>query len=167
MKEGLPSTTAIDRHGGHGLRRPGRVHAATTTSAHASILWINYPKFTVQVGARPRTNFLIRARTGTPRLTTASRGAPGQGPSLDGAVPVTVSRYDVAAFAVNVTGRLRTNNAAYLAKWQLQTYEKICAAYQALQTAYDQKVTQAEAAAGIAIQGHNPRPNRVTRARPS
>jgi hypothetical protein len=75
-------------------------------------------------------------------------------------VPVSVACYDVYAFAINLQGLcLRTDET--MEKWRLDTFGKILTAYQALQAAYDQKVTQAQSAAGIAIQGQNPAINRI------
>jgi hypothetical protein len=71
-----------------------------------------------------------------------------------------VAAYDVIGFAVNVQGVCQVNPQTVV-KWQLQTFDKIYAAYQALKTAYDQKVTQAEAAVGITIEGRNPAMNRT------
>jgi hypothetical protein len=69
----------------------------------------------------------------------------------------------VNAFSVHVVGTCQRDDkgAGTLDQWKLKTFEKIYAAYQALQTAYDQKVAQAEAQAGIMIEGRNPAQNRV------
>ena len=79
---------------------------------------------------------------------------------VSGSVPVSVACYDVMAFAINIQGVcIRTEEA--MAAWQIDTFGKIQTAYQALQTAYDQKVTQAQSAAGITMEGQNPAANRI------
>jgi hypothetical protein len=73
-----------------------------------------------------------------------------------------VSAYDVHAFTVNVQGICARDAATYTA-WQLQTYDKIAAAYLALQTVYDQKVAAAQQTAEDAkVRGQNPDINRAT-----
>lgn len=122
----------------------------------ASVLWINYPKFTVQV-AGDLYEILNNTSGGNSRLTVDQEGTASG--TVDGPVPVSVSGYDVHAYSLNVEGVCKRNPETYAA-WQLQTYDKIQAAYQALQTAYDQKVAQAAAAAAETIPGHNPALNR-------
>jgi hypothetical protein len=125
----------------------------------ASILWVNFPKFTIQIGADLH-QILADNSDGNSRLVTASGGAGSPSDPVDGAVPVSVAAYDVHAYSLNVEGLCIRTAAAYEA-WQLQTFEKIQAAYLALQSAYEQKVTQAQAATEGAIQGHNPALNRA------
>ncbi len=128
-------------------------------SATVSILWKNHPKFSLQVG---RDSFLLLNQNPNTAasISTSIQGVPEEVNYFTGSVPVSVAAYDVASFAINVQGLcVRTPEA--LMQWQLQTYEKIFGAYQALQTAYDQKVAQAQASGGIAIEGHNPGNNRL------
>jgi hypothetical protein len=80
--------------------------------------------------------------------------------NLTGSVPLSVTAYDVTAFAVNVQGEFEMQPETMI-KWQIQTFDKIYAAYQTLQAVYDQKVDQAETHTGIMIQGRNPAQNRV------
>ncbi|MGN9809469.1 hypothetical protein ACTMSW_08930 [Micromonospora sp. BQ11] len=129
-----------------------------------SVLWTNYPKLTVQVGGRIYT-VVNDGSGGHARLVTrpavAAGGAGGTLPgTATGSVAVGVAAYDVRAFALNVQGVCRRDDAAY-ARWQHQTYDKIQAAYQALQTAYDQKLATAnQAARDAAVVGQNPALNR-------
>lgn len=123
----------------------------------ASILWINHPKFTVQVAGDLYEVVNRDPGDGNSRLTIDAEGTASG--TIDGPVPISVSGYDVHAYSLNVEGVCKRNPETYAA-WQLQTYDKIEAAYQALKTAYDQKVTQADAAATETIQGHNPALNR-------
>jgi hypothetical protein len=125
----------------------------------ASILWVNYPKFTIQIGADLH-QILADNSDGNSRLVTASGGPGSPSDPVDGVVPVSVAAYDVHAYTLNVEGLCIRTAAAYEA-WQLQTFEKIQAAYLALQSAYEQKVTQARAATEGTIQGHNPALNQA------
>jgi hypothetical protein len=120
----------------------------------ASILWVNYPKFTIQIGADLH-QILADNSDGNSLLLTASGGPGSPADPVDGVVPVSVAAYDVHAYSLNVEGLCIRTAAAYEA-WQLQSFEKIQTAYQALQSAYEQKVTQAQGASEGAIQGHNP-----------
>lgn len=128
-------------------------------SAAVSLILAQFPQFTLQVGGDSHPIKETPGGGGSPMASTVVGSAVGAvGASVN--VPVSVVGYDVTAFAVNVQGIcVRTNEA--IEKWRLQTFDKIYAAYQALQTAYDQKVAQAEAQAGIIIEGRNPAQNRV------
>ena len=145
------------------------VPAGYTLTSHqvtASVLWINYPKFTVQVGDT-LYNLVQNESSGNshlisrPSVPAGGSASGGLGP-VNGPVAVSVAAYDVHAFAVNVSG-VCARDAATLINWQLQTYDKIQTAYQALQTAYDQKLSEArQAARDSAVQGQNPGLNRET-----
>ena len=77
-----------------------------------------------------------------------------------GAVPVSLTGYDLLSYIVNVTAKCNRESSAYEA-WQLDTYTKIYAAYKAMKTEYDQKVAQLQAQRGaIIIEGRNPTTNR-------
>jgi hypothetical protein len=132
-------------------------------SLGASFVMARYPRFVVQVRGDV---WALRDTGGGGRdVDHQLRGDPasdnakisGVGPTP---IPVSIVCYDVFAFAVNIQGVcIRTDEE--MSKWRLDTFGKIQTAYQALQTAYDQKVTQAEAAVGISIEGQNPASNRV------
>ena len=128
-------------------------------SATISVAWVNHVKFTLQVG-RDSYPILNRDPGTAASITNEVRGSPTAVDLFTGSVPVSVAGYDVVAFAVNVQGICSRTPDAY-AKWQAATYDKLRAAWQALQTAYEQKVAQAEAAAGFAIVGQNPAINRI------
>ena len=129
-------------------------------TATITILSIGAPKFTLQVGKDqyPILNFTNPAELA--RITFELRGDPNQIFLAKNSVAVSVGAYDVLSFAVNVQGICQRTTENY-DKWKIQVFEKIYTAYQALQTAYDQKVTQAESAAGITIEGQNPAINRI------
>ncbi|MDQ3776905.1 MAG: hypothetical protein M3461_22425 [Pseudomonadota bacterium] len=79
----------------------------------------------------------------------------------DGIVPVSINCYDVNSFFVNVTATCYRRWEKY-ETWQIQTFEKIVAAYQALQATYEQKIAAQKAQQGIVIHGQNPLINRET-----
>ena len=130
--------------------------------AIVSILWVGGPKFSLQVGGRqvvilddPNPSAIARIKNATDDL------APGvTEPVPAGPVPLSVGAYDVVAFAVNIHAICFRTPARY-EKWQLETFDKIYAAYLALEKEYQQKVAQAKAAVGIMIEGRNPAANRV------
>jgi hypothetical protein len=134
-------------------------------SATITILSHNHPKFTLQVGGDSYANILNERHPDelaqiTNQVVQNGVPVPVPEPQINGSVAVSVGAYDVKAFAVNVQGFCQRTPEHY-DKWKLQVFEKIYTAYQSLQTAYDQKVTQAEAAAGITIEGQNPAINRI------
>lgn len=145
------------------------VPAGYSLSSHevtASVLWVNYPKFTVQV-ADKLYNLVQNESSGNSHLISrpsVPAGGSGGGvlAPVNGPVAVSVAAYDVHAFAVNVSG-VCSRDAATLVTWQLQTYDKIQTAYQALQTVYDQKLAEArQAARDATVRGQNPGLNRET-----
>jgi hypothetical protein len=131
-------------------------------SVAASILSsVNAPQFNLQVRGDVWELIHSADNAGGAPMVQKQLGAPGpDNAHAAGSVPVSVACYDVFSFAVNIQGLcIRTEEA--MQKWRLETFEKIQTAYLALQTAYDQKVTQAESAAGPPIQGQNPGINRI------
>jgi hypothetical protein len=130
-------------------------------SATVSVVWRNHPKFALQVG---KVSYALLDRDpgagSSSEIFNATRGTPLMVSALSGPVPISLAAYDVRAFAVNVQAVCNRTPEA-LARWRLQTYDKIVAAWQALQTVYDQKVSQARTAAGVAIEGRNPGQNRA------
>lgn len=125
----------------------------------ASFLTASYPKLTLQV----RGDYWVLANSGAggPPLQEQLRGdVAGNNTQVSGVVPVSVVGYDIFSFAIDLQAVcVRTPEA--LATWKIGVFEKIQTAYQALQAAYDQKVTQAVASAGIVIEGQNPGLNRI------
>jgi hypothetical protein len=134
-------------------------------NAIASFIYVTYGKFALQVG--PYAWGPFRDMVGGPDLDQAARAVPdGLQPAAitpisAGPVSVSVAAYDVMSFAVNVQGICKRDDATFRA-WQVQAFDKLSTAYQVLRTAYDQAVTQAEAAAGFAFEGQNPASNRTT-----
>ena len=134
-------------------------------NAVASFIYVTYGKFALQVG--PYSWGPFRDVVGGPDFEREVRAVPDGlkpeaiAPISAGPVSVSVVAYDVISFAVNVQGICKRDDAAFR-NWQMQTLDKLSAAYQVLQTAYDQAVTQAEAAAGFAFEGQNPATNRIT-----
>lgn len=130
------------------------------TAAFTILAIFGAPKFTFQIGKDSYPILNKRDPNELASITDGVRGDPNQITLASGSVAVSVGAYDVKAFTVNVQGICQRTDEHY-DKWKLQVFEKIYTAYQALQTAYDQKVTQAESAAGITIEGQNPAINRI------
>ncbi len=74
-------------------------------------------------------------------------------------IQVSVNSYDVLSFTINLYALVERTWEAY-EQWQIQTFEKIMAAYKAMQIEYEQKMAAQETMQGIAIQGQNPGINR-------
>lgn len=75
------------------------------------------------------------------------------------AVPITINCVDTLSYAMNVYVLVERTNENF-EQWQIQTFEKIMTAYNAMQTEYEQKLAAQEVQQGIAITGQNPRINR-------
>ncbi len=73
----------------------------------------------------------------------------------DAVVPVSIVTNDVRAFAANVEV-FCSRTARAFEVWQIQTFEKIVASYEAAKAAYEDKLKAAEVARGIIIEGRNP-----------
>jgi hypothetical protein len=128
-------------------------------TATAAVLWVNHPKFSLQMGAYYWSILDEPPADGSPSMKLDTWNNPTNGYPISGSYPLSVVSYDALAFAANIQGTCVITTAT-LATWQLQTFDKIYAAYQAMKTAYDQKVTQADAVADIAREGRNPATNR-------
>lgn len=123
--------------------------------AAVSFVYQNHPQFKLSVG----TDDLWITYTNNTALNRWD-GAIGTTPvAYDGIVPVSIVGYDLNAYYVNVTATCVRRPEKYEA-WQISTFEKIVAAHTALQAAYDQKVAQQAAQAGVVIHGQNPAINR-------
>jgi hypothetical protein len=136
-------------------------------NANASYIYVRLGKFALQVGPyawKPLTQ--TSSPEGFPELGQTSQGAPKGtepkdiAPISGGPFAISVAAYDVLSFAVNVQGICKRDDVTYR-KWQVETFDKLSAAHQVLQTAYDQAVTEAEAAAGFTFEGQNPASNRI------
>jgi len=131
-------------------------------SVAASILWsLHAPQFNLQIRGDVWEIIHSPDNAGGAPMMHRQIGAPAvDNAHVEGSVPISVACYDVYSFALNIQGVcVRTDET--MEKWRLDTFGKIQTAYQALQTQYEQKVTQAESAAGIEIQGQNPATNRI------
>jgi hypothetical protein len=77
----------------------------------------------------------------------------------EGLVRFAINCYDVSSFFVNVVATCQRRSQKY-ETWQIQTFEKIMTAYQALEAVYAEKLAALEVQQGIVIHGQNPRINR-------
>jgi hypothetical protein len=84
---------------------------------------------------------------------------PNDGPytldNEDSVVPIGVVGNDLRAFAATVEVFCERTQRAYEA-WQIATFEKIVAAFEAATAAYEDKLKAAEARRGVVIEGRNP-----------
>jgi len=133
-------------------------------SIAVSYLQVNWPQFNIQVRGDIWQIVSANSRGGAPMFIHERQigDVAFNNAQVSGSVPVSAVGYDIVKFALDVQGVcLRTDEA--MVKWRLETFEKIQTAYQVLQTAYDQKVTEAASAAGagIMLEGQNPITNRV------
>jgi len=74
-------------------------------------------------------------------------------------IQISVNSYDIISYTINAYVFVDRNWETYQ-KWQIQTWEKIAATYQALKDDYDQKISAQQVQGGVQIQGQNPRINR-------
>jgi hypothetical protein len=120
-------------------------------------IWENFPQFKIGIGETiidwlQTSNARRAAVWGDPK-----KGFPGYHDA--GAVPVTLNTYDVNSYTANIILICHRKESKY-EQWQIHTYEKIMAAYKAMQAEYEQKIAAEETRQGIVIQGQNPRINR-------
>ena len=128
-------------------------------SATASMIWINFPQFNLQVRGDIWELLNSNGGGGEQIVKRQIGDIAGNNARVAGPVPVSITCYDIISFSLNLQGVcVRTADA--MTKWQIATFKELLSAYQALQTAYDQKVAQAESAAGLSIAGQNPAANR-------
>jgi hypothetical protein len=114
-----------------------------------------YPQFRLSVGV---DNYWYNHwTTGAGREKIDYAG--GTSGTFDSIIPVSIDIYDVNSYFVNVVAScLRTDDSYEL--WQIHTFEKIMASYQALKATYDQQVAQQQTQQGVVIHGQNPGINR-------
>ncbi|PLR31639.1 hypothetical protein CYR55_20125 [Chimaeribacter californicus] len=134
-------------------------------SLQIGLTWENYPQFVVQLG---EWAWHVLNNTHTLQGSSSNYGfAPLDLSQLTDEplapvsnLPLSLVGYDINAYAINLAANCLRTKEKYQ-KWQATAFEKIYTAYQAMKTAYDQKVAQAEAQAGaVIIEGRNPAANR-------
>ena len=132
-------------------------YGAKYLGLNMSAIWENYPQFKIAIGEMIidwlQTSIAKRAAV----WGDTTKGFPGY--DDQGVVPISINSYDVNSYAVNVL-LICERTAAKYEQWQIQTYEKIMAAYKALQIEYEQKLAAHDTMQDIAIQGQNPFINR-------
>lgn len=125
------------------------------SAASVSLLYQNHPQFKLSVGADQLIVWLSNA-TAMQRYDAVAGGTTEP---FDSLVPVSIAAYDINSYFVNVQATCQRRWEKYEA-WQIQTFEKVLAAYKTLQAEYEQKLAAQETQAGVAIQGNNPLINR-------
>jgi hypothetical protein len=86
-------------------------------------------------------------------------GATGPTYAFNSIIPVALDAFDVNSYFVSVVANCSRVWQTY-ETWQIQTFEKIMAAYQALKATYDQQVAAQQTQQGVVIHGQNPLINR-------
>lgn len=120
-----------------------------------SFVHADYPQFRLSVGVD--NYWYSHWTTGGGREKIDYAG--GTTGTFDGIIPISIDIYDVNSYFVNVVAScIRTDDSYEL--WQIHTFEKIMAAYQALKATYDQQVAQQQTQQGVVIHGQNPGINR-------
>jgi hypothetical protein len=131
-------------------------YVADVLDASLSFIYQYFPQFKLSVGIDD-VSYSWTDKTSHQRADWASSSSATA--TYDGIIPVSMDCYDVNAYFVNVVVSCKRTSEKY-ETWQIQTYEKIVAAYQALQAAYEQKVTAQSSQDIVAIHGQNPGINR-------
>ena len=129
-------------------------YTCDSLAASLSFIYENYPELKLSVGpdwlhAGWHTNAGLKKIDWAANTTYA----------FDSIIPVALNIYDVNSYFVSVMANCSRTWETY-ETWQIQTFEKIMAAYQALKAAYDQQVAAQQVQQGIAIHGQNPLINR-------
>lgn len=124
--------------------------AVSLSFVHAS-----YPQFRLSVGVDSYWYNHWTTGAGREKIDYAG-GTPAP---FDSIIPISIDIYDVNSYFVNVVAScIRTDQSYEL--WQIHTFEKITATYQALKATYDQQVAQQQTQQGVVIHGQNPGINR-------
>jgi hypothetical protein len=129
-------------------------YVCDSLAASISFVYENYPEFRLSVGADDFVaNWITNA--GLKKLDWAGGGTY----AFNGIIPVSIDMYDLNSYFVNVVANCSRTWQSY-ESWQIQTFEKIMAAYQALKASYDQQVAAQDSQKIVAIHGQNPLINR-------
>lgn len=120
-----------------------------------SAIYQNYPQLKLSIGASDIGWATLNNNTAARRYDFTS----GALSYYEGIIPVSINCYDINSFFVNVAANCLRTDAKY-EQWQIQAFEKIMAAYKAIQAEYEQKLAAQEVQDGITIHGQNPRVNR-------
>ncbi|MBS0424546.1 MAG: hypothetical protein JSR71_09035 [Proteobacteria bacterium] len=129
-------------------------YVCDSIAASLSFIYENYPEFRLSVGA---DNFAVEWHTnkGLIKIDWAS----GSTYAFTSIIPVSIDIYDLNSYFVNVIANCSRSWQTY-ETWQIQTFEKIMAAYQAQKASYDQQVAAQQTQQGVVIHGQNPLINR-------
>lgn len=134
-------------------------------TVQGALLWHNFPQFTFQLGEwswhwLDNSHAMRSAQATSGFVPVDFLNLADEPLAPKGTLVISIAGYDVNAYAINVAANCLRTPAKYQT-WQATAFDKIRTAWQALQTAYEQKVAQAEAqAAAVVIEGRNPAANR-------
>jgi len=132
-------------------------YVCDSLSASLSYIHASYPQFKLSVGTDDLYYAHHTTVNGTDSKIDATVGAPGY--SFDSIIPVAIDIYDVNSYFVTVIANCSRKPETF-ETWQIQTFEKIMAAYQAMKATYDQQVAAQQTQQGVAIHGKDPLTNR-------
>ena len=93
------------------------------------------------------------------RSTIGTAYGNGRMANEDMVVPIAIKTFNINAYAVVIEVECE-RTARHYEDWQIKTFEKIMAAYQAAMAQYENKLRATEASSGVLIAGQNPRINR-------
>jgi hypothetical protein len=124
-----------------------------------SAYFSNHPRLEISIGNRIfrllDNNGAVGAAANNAANTTIEYAAFTGGASIQ----IAVNSYDIISYTINAYVFLERIWETYQ-KWQIQTWEKISAAYQVLKDDYDQKLAAQQTQNGVVVQGQNPGINR-------
>ena len=121
-----------------------------------SAIYENYPELRLSIGANDYFGWAAMSDGKGRKKWDASTGDLSD---YDGIIPISINCYDINSFFVNVSAICIRTDGKY-EQWQIQTFEKVMAAYKALQMEYEQKIAAQDVQGGVAIHGQNPKINR-------
>jgi hypothetical protein len=125
-------------------------------AASLSVIFENNPQVKISVGVDEQIWYTVTDTDARQRFDWVGGTV---GAKYDSVIPVAINCYDLNSYFVTVIATCARTWQKY-ETWQIQTFEKITAAYMAMKASYDQQIAQRDTQQGVAIHGQNPRINR-------
>ncbi len=130
-------------------------HDLVVPDGYAAVDWFGQGNYRYWTGHEADMNLWIGIKGG--HLGTYLDPAPLSGEDM--VVPVAIVAGQISSYAYTVEIHCERTRRHYK-QWQIDTFEKIMAAYKAAMAEYEDRLRAAEARVGIAITGQNPTINR-------
>jgi hypothetical protein len=124
-----------------------------------SAVFENYPKVEITIGNKIFRPLEISGGKGIMANNHDDASIPWHWFWPDNSIQISVNTYDIASLTINAYAFVELTYEAKV-QWQIQTFEKITAAYKAMRIEYEQKLAAQDVQQGIAITGQNPLINR-------